>query len=167
MDFRKLLHANPAITVVVILTTAVGAYLVLHRWQTGPKPHYTEPGCYYSADEGQTFHAKAPYLVAPFDEDGKTWVRARVFTCDNGKTKFLGYIEKYTPQARQYIESQGALSMKIQGMETVGDRGLLVKKAGAGEWMPKSAGASIVTVYCPGTQEPAKEINPENWREEK
>ncbi len=81
---------------------------------------------YYSVDDGQTFFADDINLVPPFEKDGKMAVRAHVFTCDGGKTPFVAYLERYTPEAKGKIEAmkEGA---DPAGMEEVWMTGIEVK----------------------------------------
>ena len=59
---------------------------------------------WYTDDDGKTWYADDKSLSPPIDHNGKTAVRAYVFSCDGGKHEFVGYLERYTPDARQAIE---------------------------------------------------------------
>jgi hypothetical protein len=105
---------------------------------------------YYSVDDGATFFEAPADLVPPFEHQGKTAVRAAVFTCDGGKTRFVGYLERYPAAAKRQIEAaQQALKN--------GDRNAAppaaafaqveVKKPGAGgTWVARSAGPAAAQI---------------------
>jgi hypothetical protein len=42
--------------------------------------------------------------IPPFTKDGKMAVKANVFSCDDGKSRFVGYLEMYTPQDKAMLE---------------------------------------------------------------
>jgi hypothetical protein len=60
---------------------------------------------FYSTDDGATFFPAAADLIPPVQVNGKTACRAIVFTCDGGKTKFVGYLERYSPAAKAQLEA--------------------------------------------------------------
>jgi len=112
---------------------------------------------YYSTDDGAHFFPASADLVPPCDIEGKTAVRAIVFTPDDGKTKFVGYLERYTPQAKKEIETNRAAlkaGNRNVGPPTAAMNGIEVKKPGASNpWVPRSnpqkAGA-IMSPTAPG-----------------
>ena len=59
------------------------------------------PDDYFTVDDGKTFFAASCSNIPPFNYQGKTAVRANVFDC-NG-VKFVGYMDRYTPQAQQVM----------------------------------------------------------------
>ena len=150
------------IAVVGILAAAVFAFRA-----TVPSPvaEARAAQAYYSVDDGATYFEAPADLVPPFEHNGKTAVRAAVFTCDGGKTKFVGYLERYPATAKQKIEA--ARQALKSGDQNVGPPAAAfaqveVKKPGAGgKWVARSAGAAaaeIVHVRPPpgaaGTPEP-------------
>jgi hypothetical protein len=58
---------------------------------------------YYSDDDGQTYFKDSIYKLAPFDHDGKTASIAVVI--DDGNHVFVGYLERYTPDAKKQIQA--------------------------------------------------------------
>src|SRR5271165_3819230 len=54
---------------------------------------------WYTDDDGKTWYSGDKSRNPPFDHNGKTAVRAFVFKCDADNREFVGYLERYTPQA--------------------------------------------------------------------
>ena len=105
MGIRESLNKNPKIAAGI----AVGAMLAglgFVGWQLGASgPSAVERGGYFSDDDGKTFFVDDIDKVAPFDRGGKEAVRAYVYTCDDGATKFVGFLERYKPDAATKIRA--------------------------------------------------------------
>src|SRR5689334_21127700 len=61
-------------------------------------------GAWFSSDDGKTWFKDDQYKVPPFDHQGRPACRAYVFTCDNGKTAFVAYLERFTPEAQRRLQ---------------------------------------------------------------
>ena len=61
---------------------------------------------YFSDDDGVTQFVDSAEHFVPFDHNGKQAYRAWVFSTDGGKTTFVGYLERYTPQAKERLISE-------------------------------------------------------------
>ena len=158
MNLRSAIHARPGVTIgVCIALVLVGGYFVVRGTRgTSSMPHYPNWGNYYTADDGQTWIADTWTQVAPFDRDGKTYVRVWVFKC--GDKVYAGYLEKFTPEAQADILSQEEERLKIVRIQELGDHALLVKRPGEANWVAKDSteGELITRVVCPDNQEPTK-----------
>jgi hypothetical protein len=84
---------------------------------------------YFTVDDGKTFFELEASNRAPFVHEEKPAFRAHVFSCDGGKTAFVGYLSKFSPISDEP----------------------LVRKPGMNQWSPlSSAGAGVVLdVKCP------------------
>ena len=106
---------------------------------------------FYTADDGKTYFTDDAARVPPFFKDGKLAVRAQVFTCDGGKTSFVGYVEMYSPENKQALEK----ALETGRPPEPGKLGMvLVKKPGGNVWVALSpqtvvAYQAIVQVKCP------------------
>lgn len=109
---------------------------------------------YYTTDDGKTWFADKAELQPPFDKDGKEAVRVYIFTCDERKTTFVGYMERLTPEAKKKAE---ALQKKAEtdpsamaDLDMLLQEGVEVKKPG-GKWVKRNteAGDKIIMVTCP------------------
>lgn len=50
---------------------------------------------WYTVDDGKSYFADDVAKVPPFAKDGKTAYGCEVFTCDGGKTAFVGFLFRY------------------------------------------------------------------------
>ena len=64
--------------------------------------------------------------VPPFELDGKQAVGVMVYSCDEGKTRFVGYLYRYTPEGKARVEEM------IKQHRAGPPVGLEVKRPGAG-----------------------------------
>jgi hypothetical protein len=104
VSLREKLNERPSIVTGATLAIIVIA-MALIVWQVirGNNP---PPGkSYFTTDDGVTFFELTNDHVPPFKHSGKTAVRAYVFSCDGGKTKFVGFLERYTAEAKKTIEA--------------------------------------------------------------
>ncbi|MCI0538169.1 MAG: hypothetical protein L0Z50_23430, partial [Verrucomicrobiales bacterium] len=102
------------------------------------------PDSFFTTDDGKTFFVANSENVPPFEFNGKIAVHAYVFECD-GK-RFVGFLERYTPEARKTIMAQQHSSFEI---ETYGRE---LKKPGDTTWVRASdadALAKVTDVKCP------------------
>jgi len=108
---------------------------------------------YCTSDDGQTTFVGSMTNVPPFQHEGKTACRAWVFSCDGGKTRFVGYLERFTPDAKKRIES--AKPSSGPGAP-VGPGDSEIKKPGPGNpWVSRAnfaAAAKVQEVVCPPGQ---------------
>src|SRR4051812_26868582 len=54
-------------------------------------------GARFTTDDGRTLFEAPADSLPPFDHDGKPAARAHVYRC--GGKEFVGYLERYTPEA--------------------------------------------------------------------
>jgi hypothetical protein len=132
MGIREKLNENPRITTGAtagIIVIALG--FIIYQLVGGGGPDIPDEA-WYTVDDGETFFADDINKIAPFDHEGKQALRAQVFTCDGGTTKFVAYLERYTPEAKSKLEearSKGADAAPDPALwETVAMGGMEVKK---------------------------------------
>jgi hypothetical protein len=158
VGIRETLNKNPGLTTGVTAGIILLA-LVFIIWQAGGGGGVGGGGmakAFFSNDDGASFFEADATLVPPFQHDGKTAVRAHVYTCDDGATKKVAYLEKFTDKAKEMMEKMrgGDVSdQQFMAMEEIQMTGILVKAPGTGDkgWVPQihqSAG-QIVTPKCP------------------
>ena len=115
---------------------------------------------YYTTDDGATTFTAPANLLPPFDHGGKPAVRAVMFSADGGKTKFVGYLERYTAAAKQQMEAADRAAKEAakpggKMVMSAPSRNLAVmevKKPGDQTWVDKSsaAGSQMTKVTGPG-----------------
>jgi hypothetical protein len=150
----------------VITVVVVVLVVVFSAWRGSSVPAGASGAAaaqaFYSSDDGATFFAAPADLIPPVESKGKTAVRAAVFSSDGGKTKFVGYLERYSPAAKAQLEkSRDALK---RGDKNAGPAGpaagdVEIKKPGAAsQWISRRgpAAADVLNVKGPagGTPEP-------------
>lgn len=157
MGIRETLNKNPGITTGVTAAIILIA-LVFIIWQAGGGGGVgaAQAKSFYSVDDGKTFFVDDAEKIPPFEHEGKTAVRAHVYTCDDGKTKQVAYLERYTDQAKKVMEkmrSGEVTDQQIMAMEEIQMTGILVKAPGTGDkgWVRQidQAASAIVTPKCP------------------
>ena len=160
MGLRETINKNPTQAAAITAGIIVLA-LVFIIWQACGGTGGRGPGrSYYSIDDGKTWFEDEANKIPPFKHEGKDAVRAHVFTCDGGKTKFVGYLEMYTPQDKKMMED--AMAGKAPPMAYAGYSGqAMVKRPGPGfTWIALMPGTTefyglTVQITCPegGTPE--------------
>ena len=107
MGIRQKINENPAATTAVTAVIVVLAILFIF-WQacSGEGPgSVNNSKAFFTTDDGKTWFVDNSSNIPPYTKDGKEAVRARVFSCDGGKTKFVGYLQRYTPQDKAMLEN--------------------------------------------------------------
>jgi hypothetical protein len=105
---------------------------------------------FFSVDDGKTWFVDHATKIAPFQHDGATAYRAYVFTCDNGQTKWVGYLERYRDTGKQSASTSPTLPPP-RG-QSAAPTGHEVKKPGADQWVDSadmSKASAVMTTKCP------------------
>jgi hypothetical protein len=137
-EHRKIVGA----VTVVCVVAAIGSIV----WQLMGQRHTLMtkmPDAFFSVDDGRTFFVAGGDNYPPFDYQGQTALRAYVFQC--GSTRFVGYLERFTPAAHQaMVDNKATSGTLIYGRE--------LKKPGAKTWVSsgnQKASAMVADVHCP------------------
>lgn len=149
------MNRQPAITAgVALLVIVVGGWFTYRtltdRGGTSDMPtHY-----FYTVDEGKTLFAVSAEEVPPVIKDGKEAVRTHVFSCDNGRSTFVGYLEKYHSDFKKKADAAksqpGGVARLLKGVDV--PFSLLVKKPGDKDWSAVTSPAGQDARYvkpCP------------------
>ncbi len=102
---------------------------------------------FYTTDDGVTLFTDDSQKVPPFDHDGQQAVRAFVFTCDNGQHQFVQYLQKYSDEVKQQLETSRAFGTFANG---------LIKRPGDVKWISESDPKAQVIMLpkCPDGSTP-------------
>jgi len=164
VSLRETINKNPKQTTAITAGIIGLAFLVI-IWQACSGSGKGAIGkSYYTIDDGKTYFVDASNKIPPFKYEGKDAVRAHVFSCDGGKTKFVGYLEMYDPQTKKVMED--AISGKAPPSAYAGYTGqAMVKKPGMPQWIPLMPGttqmyAATVQVTCPDGSNNAERVYP-------
>ena len=160
MSIRETLNQKPALVTGITIGIVVIALVAIFWQSRRDKPVQGVTKAYYTIDDGATVFEDDLQKTTPFPHDVGTAVQAHMFSCDNGRTKFPGFLEKLPdkfPQAA--TPGRGGRDPRI----FVG----LVKapKNASAKWVNKNGPegiALIAAVKCPngGDSSPAVEVFP-------
>jgi hypothetical protein len=154
MSIREAIAKRPALSTAVALIFLIGALFYVVR-STLHSPSPSAMGAYFTTDEGQTVFTDTVDHFPPFDHGGQLASEVWMFSCDGGKTKFPGFLERYTPQAKARLETALAdfKSGKSHIPPAPGPADSEVKKPGPGNpWVSRAnyqEAQKITTVQCP------------------
>lgn len=165
MSVREMLNKNPAIASgAVLVVIAVAVFFIFRSTMGGPKPK-APTEAYFSVDDGASYFASDTKELAPFEHEGKTAVKAYVYKCADGKP-FVGYLERYTPDAKKTLMAARAASDKaagqggpqsgppinVQSMAMAAQTGIEVKRPKDKNWvkmMDYGNAMKVKQVTCP------------------
>lgn len=154
MGLREAMNNNRAIATMIAGMALLAGTMVTY-FRLGGASSVVPTRCFYSTDDGKSFFADSRDNIAPFEKDGLIAVQAHVFTCDGGKTKFVGYLERFTPKGRadmkrlQAEHAEGS-TQALNLLRTATE----VKSPGKpdSDWVPSADTARsdrVVMVKCP------------------
>lgn len=156
-------HPKLVAAAVVTVVLAVGAFLTWFYW---PEPRLVAPSrAWYTVDDGDTRFDDDAERIPPFDHDGKPAVRLHLYSCDGGKTTFVGYLQKLPEETLQKYRDKGVDPASIDDDELAGDGGWLAKRPGPGNWVNSQSDPDafrvVVSVRCPdGETKSSEEVFP-------
>lgn len=121
VGLRKLVNQyGPIMFAVIVVLTGILMYRNLRN------PYH--PKAYYTVDDGKTFFVD-DLQIPPIQHHGQEAVRAMVFTCEDGQKKFVGYLVRFTPEAKPKAEAA------MRAGQPASNDGMQVKRPGDGEWV--------------------------------
>lgn len=173
MGVREKLSASPvagvAITIVLIAGAGAGVW-----WGTKAKEYNPATSAFYTLDDGKTLFEDDAAKAVSFTKDGRLAVRAHVYTCDNGRTRFVAYLERL-PEGMQALPPQEApadrpvakprneaearmLAANAAPSRKPGQFLTLVKKPGSKEWL-KAGSPDYFPTITPKCADSAAQID--------
>ena len=163
MGIRETLNRNPGISAGAVGGVIVLALNYIIYYMGGNSSSIPSPPtkAWYTIDDGKTYFADSSEKVPPYDYQGKPAVLCHVFTCDKGKTKFVGYLQRYTARAKKVREDMIAKHTTV-GMDELSINGVEIKAPLTGDrgWVNNSdpRAGQIATIMCKDTKMMAEEI---------
>jgi len=157
MGIRETVSEKPVVSICLATVVIVGAIAYTVR-SVMPSDAYTK--AYFTTDDGQTLFTASMDQRAPFDHHGNPAYRAYVYSCDGGKTTFVGYLERCTPQGLKRLDAlqadYDAGKTHTPPLPTPGETE--VKEPGPGNpWVlctNYEEAKKITNVQCPGGGSP-------------
>jgi hypothetical protein len=163
MGVREQLRDHPRVAAVVATLLVIAGGSLLYLQVAGGTVVSGPPRkLFVTVDDGKTFFVAPAEQLPPFQHEGKTALRAYVFTC--GGAPFVGYLERYSDRAKALMlegwkaqrESGAPPSMNPEMLN-----GIEVKRPGETTWVRHSElarAAAIMNVRCPNQQDKAAEM---------
>lgn len=152
MSIREKLNQKPSVAVGVssVIIIAAVVLILLQLWPRTPQGVTSQ--AFFTDDDGASFYRDATSNIPPYDHNGKQGVRAYVYRC--GREQFVGYMERYTPEAHKIFEEQiKAGRAPTMNADMIGHQNVEVKKPGQGDWVklsgPKPKLNEIFKITCP------------------
>lgn len=103
MGLRETLNQKKSASILgaVALMLLAGGFLTYTQWPNRP---LKIDKAYYTVDDGQTWFADSVYKVPPYEYDGKTAVRAMVYTYDHGSKTFCPYLQRFNAETKKRLD---------------------------------------------------------------
>jgi hypothetical protein len=139
-----------------IAATCVCACVLLVVWEMkgdAPPPTQQSNKAFFTDDGVKTFVDDVS-RIPPFEHNGKQAIRAYLFTCDGGRTKFIGYLERLPKDSKtrlEAIQKNPAAANDAMGMRVRSTIVSEVKKPNDAKWVMKDSpeGAKVLDITCP------------------
>ena len=148
---------NPVVAVIAVVVLLAAVWFIARQMGLGGSGGKAPVAFWYDLKTGKLFGG--PNTTDPVQApSGGEAVRAHVFACNDcadANDRFIGYLEKFTDEARQVlVEQKGAPMARAMAMEYV-----KVRRADDTEWVNGGdpEGIEIMTEYlskCGGKQPP-------------
>jgi hypothetical protein len=160
VGLREKMNDNPkAVTyitagIVLLALILIGWQILSSRSGAGGPTVLTGAQYFFTTDDGKTWFPDDQTNVPPYTKDGKPAYQAMVFTCDGGKTSFVGYLQRYSAAGKKMIDQAARRGVPTGTVLTPAN--LEIKAAGNGDspknWLKYgSPGArKLQAVTCPG-----------------
>lgn len=150
---RAVLRRRPKIAAALaaMMIVVASGYLTWFFW---PPPRFPLPTrAWYTVDDGATRFDDDAERIPPFDHDGRPAVRLHLFSCDGGKTSFVGYLQKLPDETMKHYRELGIDPATVDDDQLAAFGGWLAKRPGSGNWVNSrtecDAFAAVVSVHCP------------------
>jgi hypothetical protein len=167
MGVREKLNQHRRLSLIgAALVVALAGGLLYMQLADGSTSNGVPKKQYMTTDDGKTFFLADAELLPPCQINGKTAYLAYVFTNDGGKTKWVGFIERYSDAAKKKLAEmrKKRMEQKLSGPPSVVPEllnGSEVKKPGDANWVKRSDLAhinAILDVRCPNDPDRAADI---------
>jgi len=110
MGLREKLNENPSVAMGATIGIIVVALIFIIYSALPPGGAKPLTRTYFTVDDGENWFADDIKKRPPFEVDGKTAVRALVYRC--GGKEFVGYMERYRPEAKKRLEAMDVITAK-------------------------------------------------------
>ncbi len=101
---REIINEKRSVSLGVAILMLICAGVYAGYTMHGPRPRPKGDKAFYTVDDGKTWFVDSIYKVPPFIHDGKTAVRALVYSYDNGQKQFCPTVERYSPEMEKKMD---------------------------------------------------------------
>lgn len=157
MGIREAINKHPKTGISILAALILGGVVFAAVNLKSSMPERATKA-FYTADDGKTWFVDSIDRIPPFDQGGKTAVRAEVFVCSNDGKQFVGYMERYSADFKKRLDESAAAvaagrpASLTRNSAEVAMRGTEVKRPGDPNWVSGTdlIGKNKVTrVSCP------------------
>lgn len=154
MGLRETINQKKGLTTGIALVVTVGALIFLaYQMMSGSTNATVEPMlAFYTTDDGKSFFQAPASNLSPFMHEGKEAFQAHLFTCDDGKTLFVGYMSRLPADEIAKIKAAEAVSPEAydNALSAAYANGE-VKRPGDTQWVKRGTpeAAKIANPPCP------------------
>ena len=143
MGLRQLTSDKQGLVVGVFGVILAGsiAYLLWQFVGGSTDPRLGSGKAFYSIDDGKSYFVEDSAKIAPFDHEGKQAVQAMVYTADGGKTRFVGYLMRFSERGKAKMNEMRTKIKENRGMPSLDPElqaNTEVKKPGDKNWVKLS-----------------------------
>lgn len=151
MSGREFLNEHRKLTIGVIAAVLLLAVIFLLLRQRAELESTALGSTYFSDDDGKTWFTAPADSLPPFDHSGKPAVRAYLFTTDGGKTRFVGYLERFSEGARKALQNSRQGTLVPLNELTAAANDVEVKTPGDSLWIKRTdpAAKKVMSVTAP------------------
>jgi hypothetical protein len=89
--------------------------------QFRPAHKYARDVAFFTDDDGETWYKDSVDDIPPYDHNGKTAVRAVIYSWAGGSKQFCGFLEQFPPKAKAAIEAAAASAQNHTPPQTAGN----------------------------------------------
>ena len=98
---------NPVVAVVAVVVLIVALFIILRQFGTGTRGNPSD-AFWYDVEKKTLFPHEG--VISPIEApSGGQGVRAFVYackSCDDDNDRFIGYLQRYTEEGKQYLETE-------------------------------------------------------------
>jgi hypothetical protein len=154
MGLRETINQKKGLTTAIAVVIMVGAiaFLAYQMFNTGANASSESMQAFYTTDDGKSFFQADSSNLSPFMHEGKEAFQAHMFTCDDGKTLFVGYMSRLPADALAKVRAaQGGspeeYDLALSQAFAVGE----IRRPGDTEWVKRGtpAAAKVARPPCP------------------
>ena len=103
MSVREAINNKKSVGVgASILFLAAAAVILIYTQM--PEHRIKGDKTFFTDDDGQTWFSDSIFRTPPYDHDGKTAVRAMIYSYDHGNKTYCAYLMRFTKDAKKRLD---------------------------------------------------------------